>query len=128
MTIQDDAPIEEVEDKMQALRRSVSMSRAAQDEGGSTDDPHDLPSWVAYIQTLSGADLLSKAVAANQVAFVRELEVDGLSPIHIAAVLKAFAVRLLDDGQVLPGRSPGDYVDYGALAYPVSLHAESVPE
>lgn len=92
-----------------------------------TDPPTDLPSWITYVGTLSGPALLSKAIAANQVAFVRSLEKkDNLTPKDIAGVLQAFARRLIEDGQVIPGRTFGDYVDYGALAYPVDLNVDSV--
>lgn len=84
-------------------------------------NPSNLTEWLAYIETLSGPDLLSKALAANQVAFVRSLEGDGLPPQDIAAVFKGFATRLLADEQALPARVSGGYVDYGSLIYPADF-------
>lgn len=85
------------------------------------DHPETLPEWQHYILSLSGPDLLSKARAANQVLFVRALEEDGLPPQDVAKVLHMFAARLVEDGQELPGRYEGAYVDYGALLYPTPL-------
>lgn len=91
-----------------------------------TSEPKTLPEWRDYILVLSGADLRSKAIAANSVAFVRALEADGLSARDIADVFRAFAQRLLQDEQVLPSRTTGDYLDYGMVAYPVDLAVASV--
>ena len=79
------------------------------------NEPKTLVEWRAYISTLSGADLLSKARAANQVAFVRMLEDDGLSPEDIAGVFRGFAERLVDDGQEPPSRFDGSYIDYNKI-------------
>lgn len=92
------------------------------------ENPTTLPEWKQYIRSLSGPPLLSKALAANQVGFVRSLESDGLTPAEIATVFRGFAVRLVEDDQALPSRVEGSYVDYGALAYPTNLTVESVPE
>ncbi len=72
-------------------------------------NPKTLPEWQAYITTLSGAPLRSKALAANQIAFVRLLEADGLGPSQITQVYRAFAERLHADGQPLPSLG---YLDY----------------
>lgn len=84
-------------------------------------DPKTLQEWKQYIRSLAGPTLLSKALAANQVTFVRLLEADGLTPTEIATVFQTFAVRLVEDGQAVPSRVEGSYVDYGALAYPTNL-------
>lgn len=89
------------------------------------DSPKNLAEWQAYVATLSGPDLRSKAIAANSVAFVRSLEEDGLSPEDIAGVLRAFAARMHADGQEVPARSAGDFVDYGALVYPADLSVQA---
>lgn len=91
-------------------------------------DPKSLSEWQDYIRTLSGADLLSKAMAANQVGFVRMLEQDGLSPVDVTGVFKAFADQLLADHQEPPGRVSCSYVNYGALMYPANLSVEVVQE
>lgn len=83
--------------------------------------PKTLPAWESYIQTLTGADLLSKARAANSVDFARALEADGLTPAEVRAVFVAFVRRLEADGQEVPARSSGDFFDYGALLHPDNL-------
>lgn len=86
--------------------------------------PKTLDDWIAYIGTLSGEDLMAKARAANQVAFVRMLEDDDLPPIDIAGVFTAFARRLAEDGQEPPARSDGSYVDFATLLVPPDLAAD----
>ena len=92
------------------------------------NDPKTLLEWKQYIRSLSGPPLLSKALAANQVTFVRLLEADGLTPPEIATVFRACAVRLVEDDQAIPSRVEGSYVDYGALAYPTDLDVPFVEE
>lgn len=82
--------------------------------------------WSVYIDGLSGEDLLSKARAANCIAFVRSLEEDGFGPEDVSAILKAFALRLQADGQEVPARSSGCYIDYGVFLYPANLEVETV--
>lgn len=77
--------------------------------------PKTLDEWKAYIATLSGNDLASKAAAANSVAFVRALEADGLQPFIIHEVFLTFARRLVAEGQPLPTRTSGAYLDYGVF-------------
>lgn len=88
-------------------------------------NPQTLAEWQGYINTLSGPPLLSKALAANQVAFVRMLEADGLTASEITGVLTAFARRLIVDEQAVPGRVEGSYLDYGSLVYVTDLTVES---
>lgn len=78
-------------------------------------NPQTVPEWAMYIQSLTGSDLRSKAMAANQVHFVRMLEEDGLSPTDISEVFRLFAQRLVDDGQQPPSRVEGTYIDYNLL-------------
>ena len=82
--------------------------------------PNTLPEWKAYINTLSGQPLRSKALAANSLAFIRGLEAEGMSAEDITDILKAFAFRLEADDQVLPGKTDGIYLDYTFLIHPVS--------
>ena len=82
--------------------------------------PHTVEEWLAYISTLSGDPLRSKAIAANSLAFVRGLKAEGLSSEDVTAILVGFAKRLETDGQSLPGKADGIYLDYNLLLYPVS--------
>ena len=88
-------------------------------------EPKTFTEWRAYIMGLAGADLRSKAIAANSVPFVRALEEDGLTAPEILNMFRTFADRLIEDGQVLPSRTTGDYLDYGAIAYPIDLRVAS---
>lgn len=115
-----------VEAAMAALEALLRLTRTASE--APMENPATLPEWKQYIRSLSGPPLLSKALAANQVAFVRSLEEDGLTPSEIATVLRGFAVRLVEDDQAVPSRVEGSYVDYGLLAFPLDLNVESVPE
>ena len=118
-----------VEEKKDALRTTAQLLRATKLASEALmENPTTLPEWKQYIRSLSGPSLLSKALAANQVGFVRSLEADGLTPAEIATVFRGFAVRLVEDDQAVPSRVEGSYVDYGALAYPTNLNVESVPE
>lgn len=85
-------------------------------------NPKTVEEWRAYIATLSGPDLLSKAIAANSVAFVRSLETDGLGPFEVHEVLLTFARRIEADGQILPARTTGAFLDYGVFLHPVALN------
>lgn len=91
------------------------------EEPGMT--PQTLEEWKAYIATLSGPDLLSKAKAANSVAFVRALEEDGHGPFVVHEVLITFARRLAADGQEPPGRTTGSYLNYGIFLTPNPLES-----
>lgn len=83
-------------------------------------NPQTIPEWLTYIDTLSGAALRSKALAANSLAFIRGMGAEGLTPDDIHAILVGFAKRLEADDQVLPGKADGLYVDYSLLLHPVS--------
>lgn len=83
------------------------------------ETPQTPAEWQAYIDTLTGADLLSKALAANCVTFVRVLEDDGLTADEIESVLTMFAKRLEADGQHVP--SGGTYIDYNSLLAPIPV-------
>lgn len=78
-------------------------------------NPHTLPEWQAYIATLVGDDLRSKAIAANGVTFVRMLEADGLTPQEVKAVFQFFAERLVAEGQEPPA-------SYNAILHPAVLN------
>ena len=82
--------------------------------------PHTVEEWLAYINTLKGNALRSKAIAANSLAFVRGLKSEGLTSEDVTSILVGFAKRLEADGQSLPGKADGIYLDYNLLLYPVS--------
>lgn len=83
--------------------------------------PKTLPEWQAYVSTFTGAELLSKAKAANSLTFLRAMESEGMAPQQAMQVLRMFASALRADGQVLPSRYDGALVDLGALLEPVPL-------
>ena len=83
--------------------------------------PKTLPEWQEYVSTFTGAELLSKAKAANSLTFLRAMESEGMSPQDAMQVLRMFAAQLRADGQVLPSRYAGALVDLGALLEPMPL-------
>lgn len=83
------------------------------------DMPNTLEEWSEYIRTLTGPELISKALAANSVTFVRLLEEEGRTPVEIERVLTMFAERIQDDGQAVP--SGGTYIDFNALLAPIPV-------
>jgi hypothetical protein len=42
--------------------------------------PKTLPEWQEYVSTFTGAELLSKAKAANSLTFLRAMESEGMAP------------------------------------------------
>jgi hypothetical protein len=78
-------------------------------------NPQTVSEWVGYIGTLSGPDLLSKAMAANSLAFVQLLQEEGMPPSDITAILLAWGRRIEADGQALPEGFWGEYLSYGDL-------------
>lgn len=87
--------------------------------------PKTLNEWTAYVEKLSGADLRSKAMAANSLDFMRQLEEEGTPPQEVMRILTVFAKRFATTGQEVPSRYEGALVDYERLLNPVSL---PVPE
>lgn len=83
--------------------------------------PKTLPEWQAYVSTFTGAELLSKAKAANSLTFLRSMEGEGMAPQQAMQVIRMFAAALRADGQVLPSRYDGALVDLGALLEPSPL-------
>jgi hypothetical protein len=83
--------------------------------------PKTLPEWQAYVSTFTGAELLSKAKAANSLTFLRAMESEGMAPQDAMQVLRMFAAQLQADGQNLPSRYDGALVDLGALLEPVAM-------
>jgi hypothetical protein len=78
-------------------------------------NPVTLEEWAAYIDTLDGDSLRSKAMAANSLEFVRNLEDEGTAPRTTMKILRLFAARFKAVGQEPPGRYAGALVDYGQL-------------
>ena len=83
--------------------------------------PKTLPEWQEYVSTFTGAELLSKAKAANSLTFLRAMESEGMAPQDAMRVLRMFAAQLRADGQNPPSRYDGALVDLGALLEPVPM-------
>ncbi len=77
--------------------------------------PQTPAEWQAYVSTLTGDDLLSKAKAANSLSFVRSLESEGYQPASAIDIIRLFARRLVEDGQVLPTAYTGGLMDLSLL-------------
>jgi len=80
-----------------------------------TNNPRTPREWAAYIGSLQGASLRSKALAAGSVDFVQQLQSEGYSAKEISAIFDMFAEQFDVDGQDPPGRVPGVYINYTDL-------------
>ena len=69
--------------------------------------------WIDYIQSLDGEELLSKAIAANSIRFVQQLQDKGMDAEEIDRIFVEFANQFSRTGQA-PPRS--GFVDYAGLA------------
>jgi hypothetical protein len=78
-------------------------------------NPTTLDEWAAYVNTLSGDELRSKAMAANSIAFMRGLEEEGIAPKNVMSILRLFAQRFVATGQEMPSRYDGALADLGQL-------------
>ena len=74
--------------------------------------------WSAYIDTLSGDPLYSKAMAANSIDFVRGMEAEG---IDASMILSLFAKRFAALGLRPPAKYDGAYMDYNYILNPFPL-------
>lgn len=79
----------------------------------SLEKPETIDEWSAYIQTLEGEDLRSKARAANSWSFVQMLQREGMDPDDITLLMYLFAARMVRTNQMPP--SDG-YLDLRTLA------------
>lgn len=79
----------------------------------SDANPQTLDEWAEHIAGLSGADLSSKAAAANQIAFVRDLREEGYAPAEVETIFVLLAKQLVRAGQPLPDAG---YTSYRRLA------------
>mgnify|MGYP001575500518 CR=1 FL=1 len=70
---------------------------------------HGLAEWKQYTDSLMGADLRSKAIAANTQGFADTLLGEGVPMRDIQTVLLFFARRLAADGQKLPENGAFDF-------------------
>ena len=91
-----------------------------QKEAQIIDTPVTVAEWARYIGKLDGRKLTEEARAANQVAFVRTLEGDGLGAKEISSIFDLFAARFVQAGVPAPGRLPGAYLDFRSLVEQLS--------
>lgn len=78
-------------------------------------NPQTVVEWKGYIGALSGPDLLSKAMAANSLEFVKLLQEEGMPPADITEILLSWARQIEADGQAPPEGFWGEYLSYGDL-------------
>lgn len=95
----------------------------------STARPETLQDWAAYVATLDGERLVSKARAANTVAFTRTLGDEGLTPDEIETVLGLFARQAARRGVRI---GDAGLFDFDALAkrappIPIELPPQGAP-
>lgn len=68
----------------------------------SSEHPRTIDEWRAYARSLSGEVLREKAIAANTVRFVRQLQEEGYSASDIHTILVVIARRFRETGQISP--------------------------
>ena len=78
-------------------------------------NPHAVPEWKAYIEGLSGPILVSKARAANSLAFVQILQSEGFPPGDISSIFLLWARRLEADNQAPAEGFQGEYLSFSDL-------------
>lgn len=78
-------------------------------------NPNSVEEWGAYIGGLTGSELWSKALAANTLSFVRDLQEEGYPARDIADILTMFALQFEADGQIVPSEVEGQYLSYSEL-------------
>ena len=83
--------------------------------------PHTLAEWQQYIAGFTGETLLSKAKAANSLAFIQQLQSEGIPPRDTMQIIRMFAAQLRADGQLVPSRYPGALTDMDTLLNPVPM-------
>lgn len=88
-------------------------------------NPVTIPEWTAYIDTLEGDQLRSKAKAANSIDFLRSLEKEGINPKTAVEILGLFARRFQVTNQQPPSKYAGALVDFAQMLTPITLPEES---
>jgi hypothetical protein len=76
----------------------------------SAEYPVTVEEWASYISRLKGADLRRQAIAANTLAFVEDLQDDGLEGAEIVKVFNLFALQFYHEGAAPPVGFPGEYL------------------
>lgn len=91
--------------------------------------PETLADWAGYVATLDGAALVSKARAANSIAFTTRLGEDGLSSDEIETVLILFARQVARRGVHVGGDGLFDLRDLAQRTPPcaIELPAQGAP-
>lgn len=85
-------PDDEAQDR--AIGR-IGAKGAPDDDDDDDEDagPHSLDEWRAHFATLDGASLWEKAIQANSIRFVRQLQAEGRSAAEVHQIFIALAQR-----------------------------------
>lgn len=75
----------------------------------SVEHPKTLDEWKAYAAELEGMTLREKAIAANSMEFVDQLQEEGYSADEIHSIYVYIARRFAETGQRPPGDGLYDY-------------------
>jgi len=78
-------------------------------------NPESTEEWAEYIAGLSGEELWSKAVAANSLTFVQDLQEEGKSAKDITDIFIMFGLALEREEIAFPVDMDGQYLSYAAL-------------
>jgi len=81
----------------------------------SAEYPQSVEEWATYIAGLSGVSLRDKAIAANTLQFIEDLQEEGYSPSDITDILVLFALQFVVDGQAPAHGIPDEYLSFPDL-------------
>lgn len=81
----------------------------------SAEYPVTVEEWASYISRLSGENLRRQAIAANTLAFVEDLQEEGLGNKEIVQVFNLFALQFYNQDSSPPTGFPGEYVSLPEL-------------
>lgn len=87
----------------------------------SLSRPENLGEWAQHIAQLHGPGLRSKAIAANQIGFVRSLLDDGFSPAEVETIFVLLAKQLVRAGQRPPRAGLYDLSLFASRTPPVPI-------
>ncbi len=84
---------DEAEDRAIAKLRGPGLTSGGDDDDDDDAGPHSLDEWRAHFATLDGEALWEKAMQANSIRFVRQLQTEGRSAAEVHQIFIALAQR-----------------------------------
>lgn len=87
-----------------------------------------LTEWRMYIESLTGSEVRSKAIAANSQRFVDLLRAEGRSMDEVRVILEFFVLRMLACGQKIPMGGAFDLLGMARRFEALNGPVEPIPE